>query len=68
MNECRINKKTGKIEISQWYRGGVMMVRRDALPADHEESFYSCLARLGLRPEDYGYYRYCPICSRRQNE
>lgn len=62
MNECKM--KGNKIEISEWYRGSFISVRREFLEPEHPQSFYSCLKRLGLRPEDYGYFRTCPYCSR----
>jgi hypothetical protein len=67
MNECYIDKKNNVIVISEWYRGSFSSVRREYLSPEHKESFYNCLKRLGERPENYGYYKSCPICERLLN-
>lgn len=54
-NVCRI-VDGNKILISEWWSNGVMSYRRDTLPTDHPESTYSCIARLGLVPEDFGIF------------
>lgn len=60
-NVCRVGKD-GTVEISEWYSNGVMAYLRDALPTDHPESIFGCLRRLGLKPEQYGYYQRCLLC------
>ena len=65
MNECYIDKNKN-VHISEWYRANGVMVRRDALPSEHKESFLSCLVRLKLNPRDYGFEDTrdnCPFCN-----
>jgi len=62
-NTCKIDKD-GTLLISVWYGNGFIMTRRDALEYDHEQSFPSCIIRLGRNPEDYGYHNVCKHCGR----
>ena len=60
MNECYMDKK-GNMVISEWYRPGGMLHRRDALPLDHKESTFQCIKRLGGNPYDHLDIQ-CPTC------
>lgn len=45
------------IELRQWYRtAGGGLLNCEFLESDHEESWYSQIKAMGLRPEDYGVY------------
>ena len=64
MNEC-YKEKDGTLIISEWYRPGGMMFRRDCMPHETGESTAMCIIRLGKDPEDYGYddpRKDCPTC------
>lgn len=63
------SKSLEEIEVPTWWsRGSGMMVRRDALPADHPEHTYHYIVReFGVDPELYGIpapptLRVCPHC------
>ena len=59
-----------EIKIEVWWKsGGGMMIRRDALPANHPEHTYNYVLReFGVPPEQYGikkpidYMNTCPNC------
>lgn len=64
MNEC-YKEKDGSLTISEWYRGGGMMYRRDCMPHKTGESTAMCIIKLGENPEDYGHKdprKDCPTC------
>lgn len=48
-NECYIDKYNN-IVISEWWKSGVFIVRREHLPDNHPESMFQCIKRLGGNP------------------
>lgn len=60
-----MERERDEIDVPVWYRGGTMMVRRDALPVEHPESTYNYIKNvLGRTPEEFGVFGpdACPNC------
>lgn len=46
-----------KIELTEWVQIGIMLVRRDCLPTNHQESTYIQIKNMGYEPESFGVFR-----------